>query len=342
MRKQQIFRVFSALLLVSLGQAAVANLVVDLEQGESIKVERVSAELEIKIDGRLDEAVWADLPAYDEFVVVEPDTLASVPHATRVKFFYTQDGLYVGVDMDQPVESLIKRLSSRDQRQVNRDSVSLTLDTSGEGRYGYWFGVNLGDTLMDGTVLPERQFTSDWDGAWRGASKTTDHGWSAELFIPWGTVSMPASEDIRRIGLYMSRKVAYIEERWGWPGLPDTQAKFMSVLQEMQFEDVNPKKQYSIYPFAAVGRDLIDDKNQYKLGADFFWRPSTNMQISGTVNPDFGNVESDDVVINLDATETFFPENACFSSRDKKSLWLRLVPIPVAMVLVTLGRPIPW
>ena len=312
MRKQQIFRVFSALLLVSLGQAAVANLVVDLEQGESIKVERVSAELEIKIDGRLDEAVWADLPAYDEFVVVEPDTLASVPHATRVKFFYTQDGLYVGVDMDQPVESLIKRLSSRDQRQVNRDSVSLTLDTSGEGRYGYWFGVNLGDTLMDGTVLPERQFTSDWDGAWRGASKTTDHGWSAELFIPWGTISMPASEDIRRIGLYMSRKVAYIEERWGWPGLPDTQAKFMSVLQEMQFEDVNPKKQYSIYPFAAVGRDLIDDKNQYKLGADFFWRPSTNMQISGTVNPDFGNVESDDVVINLDATETFFPEKRLF------------------------------
>jgi len=312
MLKNNKLRMIGGFLLVHFGQFVLADVIVDLKQGDSITVERVIGQPEIKIDGHLNEAVWAGLPAYDEFVVIEPDTLASVPHATRVKFFYTTDGLYVGVDMDQPVESLIKRLSSRDQRQINRDGISVTLDTSGEGRYGYWFGVNLGDSLLDGTVLPERQFTSDWDGAWRGASQTTDHGWSAELFIPWGTVSMPASDEIRRIGLFISRKVAYIEERWGWPGLPDTQAQFMSVLQEMQFKDVNPKKQYSIYPFAAVGRDLIDDKNLYKVGADFFWRPSTNMQISGTVNPDFGNVETDDVVINLDATEAFFPEKRLF------------------------------
>ena len=177
MLKNNKLRMIGGFLLVHFGQFVLADVIVDLKQGDSITVERVIGQPEIKIDGHLNEAVWAGLPAYDEFVVIEPDTLASVPHATRVKFFYTTDGLYVGVDMDQPVESLIKRLSSRDQRQINRDGISVTLDTSGEGRYGYWFGVNLGDSLLDGTVLPERQFTSDWDGAWRGASQTTDHGW---------------------------------------------------------------------------------------------------------------------------------------------------------------------
>ena len=100
------------------------------------------------------------------------------------------------------------------------------MDTSGEGRYGFWFGVNLGDSLMDGTVLPERIFTSDWDGPWYGRSQETAHGWTAEMFIPWGVVSMPASGDIRNMGLYASRKVAYKDERWGFPALPPTQPKF--------------------------------------------------------------------------------------------------------------------
>ena len=130
-------------------------------------------------------------PAYDEFVVLDPDTLERGVYATLVRFLYTDRGLYVGIDMEQPKETLVRRLSGRDARRLNRDGVSLTIDTSGEGRYGYWFGINLGNALTDGTVLPERQFSSRWDGPWRGASAETATGWSAEYFIPWGTVAMP-------------------------------------------------------------------------------------------------------------------------------------------------------
>ena len=43
------------------------------------------------------------------------------------------------------------------------------------------------------------------------------------------------------------------------------------------------------------------------------WRPSSNLQLTATVNPDFGSVESDDdVVVNLTAYETFFPEKRLF------------------------------
>ena len=179
------------------------QLVVDLGAGEPIEASRYDGE--IKVDGHMDEAIWQSVPAYDEFVVLEPDTLDKPPHATRVQFVYTEQGLYVGVRMDQPRDKLIARLSGRDSREINRDSINITLDTSGEGRYGYWFGINLGDTLMDGTVLPERQFSSDWDGAWRGASQSTETGWSAEFQIPWGIMSMPRTGEQRKLGMYMSR-----------------------------------------------------------------------------------------------------------------------------------------
>lgn len=296
------------LLAVSASGRAV---VVDLENGEAIFIEH--HEVSIRLDGALDEEVWQNLDAWDEFVVTDPDSLQKPAHTTLIRIFHSEKGLYVGAEMHQPVETLIQRLSGRDQRWINRESINITLDTSGEGRYGYWFGINLGGSLSDGTVLPERQFSNDWDGAWRGASKQTESGWTAEFFIPWSIMSMPVLDGgERRFGLYMSRKVAYLDERWGWPALPGTLPKFMSVLQTMNMQGVNPKMEYSVYPFASAAYSRVDNEAINRIGADIFWRPSTSFQLTTTLNPDFGIVESDNVVVNLSATEVFFPEKRLF------------------------------
>ncbi|MEQ8484371.1 MAG: DUF5916 domain-containing protein [Pseudomonadales bacterium] len=306
-------RVLGLVVLLLIGAATRADIAVEIAPGEVLRLTRLAAvDGDIVIDGALNEAVWRQLPAYDPFVVIEPDTLTAPRHRTLIRLAYDDRGLYLGAEMHQPPETLIKRLSSRDDRALNRDSINLTLDTSGEGRYGFWFGVNLGDTLSDGTVLPERSFSNDWDGPWRGRSRETEFGWTAEFFIPWSTVSMPVAPGVRRMGLYMSRKVAYLEERWGWPALPDTVPRFMSVLQGFEMEGVAPRQQYNFYPFLGITQDHIDDEVRYRVGADVFWRPSTNFQLNATVNPDFGNVETDEVIINLSATETFFPEKRLF------------------------------
>ena len=301
----------AGLLLPAPALAALGKQVVDLAEGEAIVLARIE-DSGIHVDGHLDEAFWRRLPAWDEFVLVEPDSLAAPRYATRVRAFYDSGGLYFGIDMDQPQGTLVSRLSGRDLRVISRDSINITLDTSGEGRYGYWFGINLGDSLMDGTLLPERQFSQDWDGAWRGRSQATAGGWSAEFHIPWGTVAMPQQQGQRRLGLYMSRKVAHLDQRWGWPGLPATVPKFISALQSLLLEGIDPKQEYSVFPFVSTGRDRVEGRDNHRTGADFFWRPSTNFQLTATLNPDFGAVESDDVVINLSATETFFPEKRLF------------------------------
>ncbi len=278
-----------------------------------MRITRADDATPIVIDGNLDEAIWRDLPQITDFVVVEPDTLQKPPHATLVRLFYTSRGLYVGFALEQPRETLLKRLSSRDGFfQVTRDEVSFTIDTSGEGRYGYWFNVALGGSQSDGTVLPERQYSNTWDGAWRSATQITATGWSAEMFIPWGTVSMPSSGPTRHMGLYMSRRVGYRDERWGRPALPPTKPKFLSVLNQIEFEGVAPRQQYSVYPFAAATWDEVKNEMKYKVGADLFWRPTTNAQVTATLNPDFGAVETDDLIVNLTATETFFPEKRLF------------------------------
>ena len=266
----------------------------------------------ITIDGRLDEGIWAELPYYDYFRILSPDTLDKVPFESRIRLFYTERGLYISVWAEQPEESLIARLSSRDQF-IARDGFSVTLDPSGEGLYGYWFGINLGGSLSDGTVLPERQFSSRWDGPWRGASAVHEQGYSVEYFLPFSMMSMPeVSGETRRMGFFISRRVGHMGEMWGWPALPDSQSRFMSGLQQIEIENFAPRKQFTFYPYASTTYDVIASEDDYKAGFDIFWRPSTNLQLTATANPDFGNVESDDVVVNLTSFETFFPEKRPF------------------------------
>jgi hypothetical protein len=276
-------------------------------------IHRADENISIKIDGNLDETVWSERLSRGKMVVIEPDTLETPAEETESYFFYTDEGLYVGVVNHQKPETLLARLSSRDQF-IKRDGVSLTLDPSGEGLYGYWFSVNLGGTLQDGTVIPERQFSNQWDGAWYGAATETETGWTAEMFIPWSIMTMPEIDTkTRKMGYYLSRSMAELGERWSYPGLPRTKSTFMSSLQPIEFENVTPKKQLTFYPYASSAYDRNSDHpDAFKGGFDIFWRPLSNLQLTATVNPDFGNVESDNVVVNLSSFETFFPEKRAF------------------------------
>ena len=265
----------------------------------------------IVIDGRADEAVWQTAPAYDNMRVMEPETLAEPTYATKSRFIYSNKGLYVSAVMEQPPDTFVARLSSRDQ-YINRDSYGITLDTSGEGLYGYWFTVALGGSLADGKVAAERTITKQWDGAWRGETAMMDNGWSVEMFLPWAMMSMPQTGPERVLGFWVDRKVAHMDERYSWPVLPFTAPRFMSALKPMAVADVRPAKQWAVFPYSSATADAINDEVAAKVGVDVLWRPTTNMQVTATANPDFGAVESDDVVVNLTAFETYFPEKRLF------------------------------
>ena len=277
-----------------------------------VLVARLDADARMRIDGRLDEAAWAALEVHDDFRLIDPDTLATAKLPTELVMFYTDRGLYVGARMTQDPATLVEYLSGRDQGSLNRDYFSFTLDTSGEGRYGFWFQLNLGDSKSDGTILPTRQYDFSWDGAWWGATARTDDGWSAEFFVPWSLVNMPKANGMRTMGIFAQRKVAHADETHAWPALPWTKPKFMSEFQRLALTEVNPRQQYVVIPYVSAGYDRFGDGTARRGGVDVFWRPSSNFQLTSTANPDFGSVEADDVIINLSNYETFFPEKRPF------------------------------
>lgn len=296
-------------------QSNSAQAPVRLQLGSDTKIPLqrfTSAEADIDIDGELTEAVWSRIEPFTGFRITEPDTLDPAPYATDARIFYTDRGLYISFDMTQPIDTLIERISTRDNIDINRDTITVTLDTSGQGLFGYWMMLALGDNQSDGTVLPERQYRTEWDGAWNGATARTATGWTAEFFVPWGQLAMPIAEGVRQIGVNVVREVAYLDQSWSWPGIPESESIFMSNLPLLQLDGVSPRQQWSLFPYVSTTVDQVRDATDANAGFDVFWRPSSNFQLTGTVNPDFGSTESDNVVVNLTANEVFFPEKRLF------------------------------
>ena len=107
----------------------------------------------IKVDGVLNEPVWQQLASLGDMRVLRPDTLAKASHTTDIKLFYTEKGLYVGFYNEQEEDTIVERLSPRDQ-YISRDGNYVTLDPGGAGLYGYWFGVNLGAPWRTASFCP--------------------------------------------------------------------------------------------------------------------------------------------------------------------------------------------
>lgn len=282
-------------------------------QDPAPRLMRVSeSDAQISLDGRLDEAVWQRVPVIDGMRVIQPDTLAEATLRTETRIFYTERGIYVGVMNHQDPDTLMARMTSRDTR-LERDGFVINIDPSGEGLYGYMMRVNLGGSKTDATILPERQLNLQWDGAWDAETSAVDGGWVAEFFIPWTMMALPnVSGDSRRIGIYTERQVGYLNETWSFPPLPTTVNEFLSAYHKVEIDAIEPSAQLTWYPYVSATHDGIREDSELRAGLEVFWRPTTNTQLSASLNPDFGNVESDDIVVNLSAFETFFPEKRAF------------------------------
>lgn len=303
------FRSFAASCLLAISLAAMPT----DSFSQTPQLTRVDEGLaNIRLDGFVDEAIWQDIPVVDGMKVINPDTLADAPFETHVRMFYTERGIYISAMNYQPPGTLVARMTSRDT-QLDRDGFVVGIDASGDGLYGYFLRINLGDSMTDASLLPERTMNMQWDGSWNGRTQALEDGWSVEYFIPWSMMPLPRVEDTRRIGIYLERQVGHLGgEAWSNPALPRTVNQFLSAFEKYELRDIEPRRQLTYYPFASSVFDNIKGETEAKIGTEIFWRPTTNTLLSATINPDFGNVESDDVVVNLTAFETFFPEKRSF------------------------------
>ena len=89
------------------------------------------ADVDITVDGKVDEAIWQTISYYDNMIVSVPNKGTPGEYATQIRMLATEKGLYVSSVMSQPKETLVKRFSTRDDF-IDRDTFGITLDLSGE------------------------------------------------------------------------------------------------------------------------------------------------------------------------------------------------------------------
>src|SRR5690606_22994059 len=73
----------------------------------------------------------------------------------------------------------------------------------------------------------------------------------------------------------------------------------------------------AITPYVVGVHDAIGRREAFHGGGDLFWKPNGQFQLSATVNPDFGQVESDELVVNFGAVETFFNDKRPFFTENQ-------------------------
>lgn len=271
----------------------------------------------LRIDGRIDEADWQAAKHITDFRMVQPLSKTASPYPTEAWVLSTPDGLAIAFRNTQTAETA--RTRQRSQRDNNGpvDRVNAYIDFDGDNRAGYNFTVTLSNDIADSTFANENQFSGDWDGNWQHASSEHGDTWSAEMLIPWHIAPMQkVAGDKRTIKLSLDRVIGSNSERMAWPAITWTEQRFLSNLEPLQITQYQ-QSLLAITPFVVAVQDQVAGHTGFDGGADIFWKPNGQFQLSATLNPDFGQVESDQLVVNFGAVESFFSDKRPFFTENQ-------------------------
>jgi hypothetical protein len=271
----------------------------------------------VEVDGRIAPGEYDGATHVTDFRLVQPLSRAPSPYPTEAWVLSTPDGLAIAFRNTQPAN--VARTRQKSQRDaggpVDRDN--LYIDFDGDGRAGYNFTVTLADGIIDATINNENQFNSDWDGDWRHAVAEDGDTWSVEMLIPWHIAPMQSVQgDKRTVGISLDRVVGATNERMAWPAISFVEPRFLTVLEKLEMPQYS-QSLLAITPYVVGVYDAVRSDQQFDAGADIFWKPNGQFQLTATLNPDFGQVESDQLVVNFSAIETFFSDKRPFFTENQ-------------------------
>jgi hypothetical protein len=279
----------------------------------------------IAVDGRIDEPEWQEAALCADWRRTEPFALDEPRYRNDVRILATPEGLAAAFTVDQPpTEPRIKPTTPRDAERITGDSVGLMVDFDATGQIGYEFSVGLGGGIRDGLITNQNLFDRDWDGAWRHAVLETEDQWFVEMLIPWETVSMRGSNEKQRtVGVFANRYLFNRNERFACPGISYETSAFLSDFERIDISQYRAAAAFDFVPYATAIFDQLHDDTQFKAGADVLWKPSPGLWLAATLNPDFGQVESDELVVNFSAIETVYTDKRPFFTENQGIFDLR-------------------
>ncbi|HEX5107723.1 MAG TPA: DUF5916 domain-containing protein [Vicinamibacterales bacterium] len=276
----------------------------------------------ITLDGDLNDPAWVYATPITTFLQREPSEGDPATFRTEARVVFDSSAIYVAVRAFDPEPQRIIGLLTRRDSESSSDWVQVFIDSYHDRRTAYQFGVNPAGVKQDAYWFNDGQSDDSWDAVWDVVSKRLDDGWAAEFRIPFSQLRFRSHGD-GRVGFAVVRTVARLNETSSWPLLSKGASGFVSSFGDLA--GVTPGaalKRLELAPYVVgeVATKPVEAGNPFqrtpdpgaKAGLDLKYAVTPALNLTATVNPDFGQVEADPAVVNLSAFETFFSEKRPF------------------------------
>jgi hypothetical protein len=277
----------------------------------------------LQIDGKLDEKAWEQAPVFSEFVQRFPKAGTAPSERTELRVLFDSETVYFGIVAHDSKPELIDRRMGRRDTSFSTDTVQVIIDSLHDHRTAYAFTLSAGSVQRDGLFFDDRNYTTDWDGVWDGVAGSVPDGWVAEIAIPVKLLRFPAVPE-QTWGFSVRRTIAHLHEQLESVDNPPTTDATVSRLGHLTgLTGMKPHQTLSLSPYLAsraVRRPQFSDGSatphllepSLDLGLDMRMALTSDLNLTATVNPDFGQVEADQIILNLTTFESFFPEKRPF------------------------------
>jgi hypothetical protein len=316
--------VLALLLLLQSSSAAV----VEGKGSPTAEIPRLEAS--IRIDGVLDEPVWAQATRLMGFWQYQPVDGRPAEERTDVLVWYAPDAIHFGVIAHDRLPTSIRATVADRDNIDNEDQVILDIDTFHDHRRAFFFGVNPLGVQTDGvrsegagqvSSLVPGSVDKNPDFVWDSKGRRTERGYEVEIRIPFKSLRYPGGER-QTWGFNVTRIVQRTGYTDTWTDVRRANASFLGQEGALGgLHDIRHGVTVEAQPFVTAtangsrdpvsgefGREDVDPDAGLNLRLGF-----TSYALDATLNPDFSQVESDEGQVTVNERfALFFPEKRPF------------------------------
>ena len=274
------------------------------------------------IDGYIDEAAWEKSNIAGDFIQYSPYSGLPSSLDTEVRFLFDDEAVYIAAIMyDRSPDSIFRHLGRRDaDHDLNADLFYVDISTFNDGLNGETFKISASGVQSDLKARSSEgrewgRGDSSWDAVWYSRVRITGSGWVAELKIPYSALRFP-SNPVQTWGVNFWREIRRYREVSSWNYVDrEAGSNFNHLGQVSHLSDIVPPVRLSFTPYIS---GYIEKYNAHKPdytasgGVDIKYGINESFTLDATLIPDFGQVQSDDVVLNLTPYEVKYNERRPF------------------------------
>ncbi|MHB9039350.1 MAG: carbohydrate binding family 9 domain-containing protein [Melioribacteraceae bacterium] len=278
-----------------------------------------------EINGKLDNPIWLNANPIEINYEVTPGENTPAPQKTIVRALYDDKYIYFGFQcFDTNPEQIRANISERD-KMYQDDWVFVGIDTYGDYQRSYEFCVNPFGIQGDlGAILNGEDSSLDW--IWFAKAERNDKGWTAEMAIPFSSLSFPNS-DVQNWRINILRTIPRASRtQLSWVPLDRNIPGIMSQAGYLEgLKNIHQGSSIEILPYAMgqeqgklsdmnnPGSGIKFDSFQSRIGGGIKYSPTPDFSLDAVINPDFSQIESDAAQISVNTTFALsYPEKRPF------------------------------